>query len=70
MALQRRIADILTNIKNTYKIKFQLLHYVANNGFKLQEYLKTKATFILKLEDNESTDFKVTKKNNRRPKAP
>ena len=70
MALQRRIADILTNIKNTYKIKFQLLHYVANNGFKLQEYLKAKATFILKLEDNESTEFKVTKKNNRRPKAP
>lgn len=69
MAVQRRSTDILTSIKNTYKVKFQLLHYVANNGFKLQEFLKTKATYTLKLEDRQSAGFKTGKNSNRRKKA-
>lgn len=68
MAVQRRSTDILTSIKNAYKVKFQLLHYVANNGFKLQEFLKTKATYTLKLEDGQSAGFKTGKNSNRRKK--
>ena len=69
IAVQRRSTDILTSIKNTYQIKFQLLHYVANNGFKLQEYLKTKTTITLKLEDNDpSSKYKNTRKSYQRKK--
>lgn len=51
-ALRKRIDDLLTTFDNTYKIKIQLLHHVANNGFNLQDYLNTKAKILLRIERN------------------
>ncbi|MBR4275798.1 MAG: AAA family ATPase [Prevotella sp.] len=39
--------EIIGNITNQYKLKFQLLHYVAHNGFNLQNYLKTKSRLVI-----------------------
>ena len=50
--LRKRIDELLTTFDNTYKIKIQLLHHVANNGFNLQDYLNTKAKTLLRIERN------------------
>ena len=46
-AVRNKRDEIIGNITNQYKIKFQLLHYVARNGFNLQDYLKTKSRLAI-----------------------
>jgi hypothetical protein len=48
-AIRKRRDEILSSINASYKLKFQLLHYVAQNGFLLQDYLKTKARLSISM---------------------
>jgi hypothetical protein len=41
--------ELLSSINTSYKLKFQLLHYVSQNGFQLQNYVKTKARLSISL---------------------
>lgn len=51
--LKERIENIFGKLREDYKLKAKMLHYVANSGMNIQEYLKTKATVMLHIEDEE-----------------
>lgn len=51
--LKERIENIFGKLREDYKLKAKMLHYVANSGLVIQEYLKTKATVMLHIEDEE-----------------
>ena len=56
-AIRKRRDTLITFVTNTYKVKFQLLHHISQNGFQLQEILKAKAIFTLKLEENDTVQY-------------
>ncbi|MBQ0073700.1 MAG: AAA family ATPase [Prevotella sp.] len=62
--VKERITNLLQTMEEAYKLKFQLLHYVANNGLILQEYLKQKAKLNITIE--EELDPKSSKTSKRR----
>lgn len=47
--IRKRRDELLSSMNTNYKLKFQLLHYVSQNGFQLQDYLKTKARLSISL---------------------
>lgn len=48
--VSERLENILTTFSDTVRLKMQLLHYVAENGLHLQDYLKQKAKITLDLD--------------------
>ena len=55
---RERLTNVIQNILFEYRLKTELLNYVAENGIKTNEYLKYKATISLKLENDESLKAK------------
>lgn len=47
--IRKRRDELLSSMNTNYKLKFQLLHYVSQNGFQLQDYLKTKARLSISM---------------------
>ena len=55
---RERLTNVIQNILFEYRLKTELLNYVAENGIKTNEYLKYKATISLKLENDETLKAK------------
>lgn len=60
--VKERITNLLQTMHDVYKIKMQLLHYVAKNGLHIQDYLKNKAKINLDIdEQKENFDTRKSK---------
>lgn len=57
-----REENIMQNFYDLVRFKMQMLHYVAENGMHLQEYLKRKAKIALEL-DGDSNDSRTKESN-------
>lgn len=62
--LKERYDNIMQTMKENYRMKFQLLHYSANNDFQVQAYLKAKAKICLMLEEQNADKGTTKKKRN------
>lgn len=48
---KERINNLLQNMNDAYKLKFQLLHYVTHNGLHISDYLKQRAKISISIEE-------------------
>ena len=51
-AVKERRDNILNDMKDNFKLKFQLLHHVSQHGLDMTEYPKFKAKTFLKIDDS------------------
>ncbi len=56
-----RIGNLLATMREAYKLKYQLLHYVAENGFTLEDYQRQKAKLLASLDDDGKTSSRRNK---------
>lgn len=66
--LKERIANYMGAMDEAYKLKFQMLHYVSNEGFSLREYLDKKAKVTIDIAENKDKDEPFKLKNSEKRK--
>lgn len=59
--VKERLENLMQTFTDAYKVKFQLLHYVGNNGLTLQKYLEEKAKINISLDESKDKSPKGQK---------
>lgn len=67
-AIAEKTTSLLQNLADLLRFKMQLLHYVTNEGLRLQDFLKAKAKISLDFDETEKKDKEEKKRGKKEKK--